>query len=199
MDKTSGESRRDARPVDDAAPRRRSFLAALVGALVGLTPLAAGLGVLLDPLRRKNGADFVSVAPLSAIPDDGVPRAFPVVVDRVDAWTTMPDEPVGLVFLVRQPGQATPIAFTATCPHAGCYVGFNAESGEFRCPCHTSSFHLDGSRIGGENSVAPRDMDTLEVVVESETSANGGDPSAAMVKVEFKRFQTGRHTKTATA
>jgi menaquinol-cytochrome c reductase iron-sulfur subunit len=161
-------------------------------------PFAAGLGVLLDPLRRKSSGGFIRVAPLTAIPDDGVPRMFSIVTDQVDAWNTTPNQPVGVVFLLRNPGDSTPIAYTATCPHAGCYIGYVAGEKIFRCPCHTSSFELNGSRIGGDSSVAPRGMDTLEVQLEP-TETSDGAAGAEMVLVDYKRFQTGRHEKIATA
>ncbi len=199
MEHPSGEQGPTAGSADAAAPRRRSFLAALLGGVIGLVPLASGIGVLLDPLRRKSNRGFVRVAPLAAIPDDGAPRMFPVVKGRVvDARTTTHDQPIGLVFLVRRPGERTPIAFTARCPHAGCLIGYLEKEQFFRCPCHTSEFHLDGSRIGGESSVAPRGMDTL--VVKLETSpTDDGQPGPEMVLVEFKRFETGQHEKIPTA
>jgi hypothetical protein len=53
--------------------------------------LAAGLLTLLDPLRRKAGiSGFVHVTSLSALPEDGTPRRFPVIADRVDAWNKFP-------------------------------------------------------------------------------------------------------------
>jgi hypothetical protein len=43
-------------------------------------PVGAGLTVFLDPLRRKSSAQGdVQVATLDALPDDGVPRKFPVL------------------------------------------------------------------------------------------------------------------------
>ena len=54
---------------------RRSFLvrfsAAIIGGFVGLVPLASGLTVLLDPLRRKKKSEFVKVATLDSVPGAG--------------------------------------------------------------------------------------------------------------------------------
>ena len=158
----------------------------VIGSLVALVPLAAGVLVLLDPLRRRGKTGMVRVATLEGVPDDGLPRMFPVIDERSDAWSRYPKAPIGAVYLLRREGEAAPVAYTATCPHAGCFIGYAAGDTQFRCPCHTSTFELDGKRIGGEASVAPRDMDTLEVEL------RGRD-----VWVRFVRFRTGRHQKIA--
>ena len=49
----------------------------------------------------------------------------------------------------------------AICPHAGCFVAYAADRKVFQCPCHTSSFQLDGTKI--EPSPSPRNMDELAV------------------------------------
>jgi len=65
-----------------------AFLAIVCGGLATVAPVGAGLWAFLDPLRRKAAASsFLPVTELSSLPDDGVPRQFPVVADRVDAWT----------------------------------------------------------------------------------------------------------------
>ena len=172
---------------------RRSLLAMVIGLVVGCVPLASGLVVFLSPWRRKGeGAEFVPVATLDVVPDDGLPHRFSVVKEREDAWNRYPPAPVGAVYLVRQPGSGVPVAFTATCPHAGCFVGYSVGDEKFQCPCHTSAFQFDGLRIGGDQSVAPRDMDRLEVEVRKTTA---GGLSLDEVFVKFQRFQTGRHEK----
>jgi len=95
---------------------RRSFFAvfaALVtGAIATLTPLAAGLFAFLSPLMRKSKSPQVRIALLDQVPDDGIPRYFPVIADREDAWNRYPKQRVGAVYLSRQPGAADPVAFT---------------------------------------------------------------------------------------
>ena len=86
-------------------PDRRGFLkklaSAIIGAVVTLVPVAAGLAVWLDPVRRKTntGGQLVRVARLSALPDDGVPRKFAVIASRVDAWNRSPETAIGAVYL----------------------------------------------------------------------------------------------------
>jgi len=179
---------------------RRSFAweigALVVGAVTSLAGLAAGVTVFLDPLWRKPqpperyrrsggaGEGFYRVAALSSIPEDGKPRRFAVIADRIDAWNYTPDQPIGAVYLRRAAGQELQV-FHSTCPHAGCSVSSveSAEGGAFHCPCHNSSFDWEGKRVArpGKINPAPRDMDTLKYKVVD------GD-----VWVEFKEFYTGR-------
>jgi Rieske Fe-S protein len=170
----------------DREVERRGFLtglwAAAIGGLVGFIPAATGLAFFLDPLRRKGrGAAFLPVASLDAIPDDGIPRQFPVVCEHVDAWNQSV-QPVGAVYLRRQPGQQQPECLTAICPHAGCFVAFDGATDKYKCPCHNSSFAIDGAII--PPSPSPRAMDALECKVEGNE-----------VLVKYENFYTGKTDK----
>jgi len=156
-------------PSPPATPRRNLLVAVaatLIGAFVGIVPFAAGLVTFLDPLlKRKGKADGeagrqpIRVASLEALPADGTPVQVPVIADLTDAWNREPNQPIGAVYLRRQGDQVT--CFNAICPHAGCFVGYAADRQVFQCPCHTSSFQLDGQRI--MPSPSPRNMDELTV------------------------------------
>jgi menaquinol-cytochrome c reductase iron-sulfur subunit len=163
---------------------RRGFLTKVAtvvcGGLASLAPVAAGVWSFLDPLRRKSAsATFLPLTDLSAIPDDGVPRQFAVITERVDAWTGFPREPIGAVYLRRQKGSRDVEALTATCPHAGCFIDLEPGGRSFRCPCHNSSFTLDGGIV--EPSPSPRPMDSLECRV--------GDNGEVAVK--WQTFRAG--------
>ena len=172
---------------------RRSFFAILAGGLAMLGPIGAGVWSFLSPLFRKAASPQVRVALLDQVPDDGKPYFFPVVADRKDAWTSYAQQKVGAVYLIRQPGDETPTAFTAKCPHAGCSVGYSAKEEKFKCPCHTSAFNIDGSRVNGDKEVAPRDMDTLEVKLNPLEVADG--ESVTEVLVTFVDYKTGHSEK----
>ena len=147
---------------------RRDFLtksaAVVTGGAIVACPVAAGVAVLIDPLKRAAGeARFLRVASLASLPDDGVPRQFPVISEfRDDAWTRYTHEPIGAVFLRRDAGSAEVKAWSAICTHAGCFVPYNAEAKQFQCPCHTGVFDKDGKTVSGP---PPRDMDSLECEV----------------------------------
>ena len=158
----------------DLAPRRAfiKLLAIVCGGLVTLFPFLAGIGVFLDPVRRRQRAngdtdsdlvEFVRVAALQSVPADGIPRQFPVIADHHDAWTFFPEQRIGSVFLRRDPADQNLQCFTSICPHAGCSVSYASETETFNCPCHGSQFDLDGRCIPPTPS--PRGMDLLEVRV----------------------------------
>jgi menaquinol-cytochrome c reductase iron-sulfur subunit len=178
-------------PANETIDReRRSFLkgiaAVILGAVATVTPLAVGLSVFLQPLRRRarsKGGRFVKVTVLTALPDDGVPRRFTVAADRSDAWKKFTAVPVGAVYL-RRTGESRVQAFNAICPHAGCYVDYSAAGKGFVCPCHNSTFAQDG-RVSDPRSPSPRGLDELVVEIRAR----------AEVWVEFQSFRTGTAAK----
>jgi menaquinol-cytochrome c reductase iron-sulfur subunit len=171
---------------------RRDFfkkvLATVTGLVSVLCPVASGLAVLFDPLRRKSSnSSAVRVTTLEALPMDGVPRIFRVVADRVDAWNKSPQVPVGAVYL-RRTREQTIEALNVVCPHAGGFVDYVPDKNCFICPLHQSKFALDG-KISDPKSPAPRGMDTLEVEIRN----------AAEIWVKFKNFQAGHAEKVPVA
>jgi menaquinol-cytochrome c reductase iron-sulfur subunit len=182
------------------ANNRRSFFAAAAAVVAGgiavLTPIGVGIASFLTPLFRKSQSSEVRIALLDQIPDDGTPRSFPVLADRQDAWTRYPAQRVGAVYLTRKAGEEKPIAFTAKCPHAGCFIGYTPGAKVFQCPCHTSAFNLDGSRVNGDAEVAPRGMDELPVEIRKVKTADGQE--LAEVWIEFIDFQTGHAERVPT-
>ena len=188
-----------------AAQARRAllkkFLAVVVGAAAATVPGLAGLLVYFDPVRRKGsggaggGENFVDIAPLDALPADGVPRKFQVLAERVDAWNKHAAAPVGAVYLKRtKDAPEKVVAFNVVCPHAGCFVepGSPAQpggAGGFFCPCHNSAFHPDGSVVKGQ-CVSPRGLDELAV---DESALKSGT-----IRVRFQNFVAGTHDKRPT-
>lgn len=151
----------------------------------------------LDPLIRKRGGSaagsgldgFIRLnVTKSLLPDDGTPVAVTIKDDLDDAWNRFPDVPVGSIWM-RKNEAGEVVAFNSKCPHLGCSVDFRRSEKDFYCPCHTSSFGLDG---GKTNEVPPRDMDTLNVVIASNGAA---DPEGDELWVEFKQFRGGTSEK----
>jgi len=159
----------------------------LVAALAGLPAVGTGVTTLLDPLRRRRrDTGMVLVTRLALLPEGGSPRKFTVRAERVDGWTTYDDAAIGAVYL-RRTGSGVQ-ALNVACPHAGCFVNLAPDGSRFACPCHKSSFDLDG-RINDPASPAPRDMDALDVQVR-----NGDE-----VWVGFRNFRPGQKEKTPVA
>jgi menaquinol-cytochrome c reductase iron-sulfur subunit len=179
---------------------RRDFLkkaccVALGGALAA-APVAAGMGLYLDPLLRAQPGGTASVkvkvTTLDALPDDGVPRQFKVLASQVNGWTKTPETAIGAVFLIRASGAPPTVkAFNVACPHAGCFVEFVSQIPDYTppspgyfCPCHNSSFQLDG-QIARAGSPASRGLDELECFIQ-----NGNE-----VWVLYQNFQAGSAKK----
>jgi menaquinol-cytochrome c reductase iron-sulfur subunit len=164
-------------------PDRRNFFrlgAMALGNLFGLALVVPGLKYLLDPLGKKSsGGEFLPLTRLGQL-KVGEPQAFAIIAERQDAWVKYPREPIGSVWLIRQPeGSKEPVlALTAECPHLGCPVNLAPDRKTFLCPCHQAAFKFDGQKT---NEVAPRGMDSLPVVLSADS-----DPEVA---VKFERFQ----------
>jgi Rieske Fe-S protein len=157
-----------------------------VGGLMGLVLAVPGVAYVISPLRKNESeGSFETLARLSQL-EAGVPRSFAIIKERRDAWVKYPREPVGSVWLIRQPDGADPrvIAFTTECPHLGCAVNLSADHKGFLCPCHTSSFDLEGKPT---NPIPPRPMDRLQVEL-----SGGDDPE---IRVKFERFRTQSEEK----
>ncbi|MEO8496183.1 MAG: Rieske (2Fe-2S) protein [Planctomycetota bacterium] len=182
---------------------RRSFfkIASIVlGLIVGIGPALIGLVAFLDPLRRtparpishvghasRDARSMIRVASVDALSVDA-PQRFLVIDDQIDAWNFTPDQPIGAVYIEKLKDGSLRV-FNTTCPHAGCSVA--CIGNEYLCPCHNSSFGLDGSKLvdGGRENPSPRDLDSLPYEVREDNS----------IWVEFKNFYTGKPEKKAKA
>ncbi len=169
---------------DPQSPERRGFfkeaLSVIIGGIITVVPVAAGLTVFFDPLRRNKakGGGAIRVASLTSLQSIGVPQKFPIIASRVDAWNKYPQTPIGAVYLMKTDAK-TVKAFNVVCPHAGCFVDYNADRNAYLCPCHNSSFALDGS-IRDPKSPSPRGMDELKVEVRNDE-----------IFVHFQNFRAG--------
>lgn len=184
-------------------PRRNFVLelaSIIIGGVVALAGFVSGLIVFFDPLGKKKNppgkyADaasggkegFLRVATLEAVPEGSPPKRFPVLANVRDAWNFIPNQPIGAVY-VQRTGEKSVLVLHTTCPHAGCAVSFAADANQYHCPCHNSSFDLEGERIDrpGKDNPSPRPMD--ELAVDQEKLENDGE-----IWVEFKDFYTGIH------
>jgi menaquinol-cytochrome c reductase iron-sulfur subunit len=164
------------------SPSRRRFLGRVtlaLGGLVGAVLTVPLVRHLLAPVGVKtvtSSRGRLDAIAVDALPADGTPVQVALVAPEArDGWTVHKGAPVGSAWVRRGEGGASPVAFSAVCPHLGCSVGYDAEARVFRCPCHRSAFGLDGDRKAGPSR---RGLDPLPVAVED-----------GRVKITFRRFR----------
>lgn len=174
---------------DDKGESRRAFVAKAGSVCAGCVlvgiPIAAAIPVIIDPLNEggTGEADFLRVASLDALPDDGTPLLVTVRADKQDAWSRFPNRAIGAIYLRKLP-KGKLQAINVVCPHLGCAVEFREEQKDYFCKCHDSAFGFEnGEREDGSPSA--RDLDTLEVEVRKDNH----------VWVQFQNFQTGKKEK----
>jgi Rieske Fe-S protein len=172
--------------------KRRSFVKLVikgvgiaVGALAGLAGLVLGIDW---ANRRAANRPFKRTLQLHEL-TIGVPKLVTVFDIPPETRSFWPAEPLGQVWLIRRSEQSVQ-AYTARCPHLGARIDFDGESKQFVCSGHGATFDLACRRISdavrGKKNPAPRDMDSLEVQLVPEPSAE--DP---FIEVHFQRFATG--------
>lgn len=202
MSPSSRSSAHQAPPTTDRRNLLTKLAAVVVGGVVGLFPMVVGLLSFLSPLRGRRQipakyeqktasapSGYVRICALDALAVGGTPQRFAVIDDQVDAWNFAARQPIGAVFVERT-GDAAIRVFNATCPHAGCSV--SCDGAAYNCPCHNSSFKLDGTKrtsASGRENPSPRDLDSLDV--------DQGLLSRGEVWVAFKNFYTGQEEKIA--
>jgi Rieske Fe-S protein len=109
------------------------FAAAAIGALIGVPTLTYVVGSALGmPTRARVPLDR---AVLSADPV-GVPLTYTVR----DAWRESSKQ--ALVYARQTPSGVQ--ALSSRCTHLGCTVRWDAEGRRFTCPCHGSTFDIEG-------------------------------------------------------
>ena len=161
--------------------RRKFIVTSTIGASAAcaLFPFVTGIPSVLDPVTKEDGnakVPWTKVAAVASLPEDGTPTKFEVVLAKVkDAWTTYTDIPAGAVYLTRKGDQV--VTYNLRCPHLGCAIDYRKDSNDYFCPCHNSTFGLDGS-VTNDDSPSPRGMDTMETKVED-----------GQVWIQFQQFR----------
>lgn len=143
---------------------RRSVLARLVtGVLAAMTGgIGALVGAVAVPRTVATGRRWRAALPVDALSGDG-PTTAVLAERQADGWYQTRRQSV--VFIDRE-GEGYR-AFSATCTHLGCRVRWNAESSQFRCPCHGGVFDREGNVVDGP---PPRPLERLAVRLNPETS-----------------------------
>jgi hypothetical protein len=124
---------------------RKACLAGATLTVACAVPLAIGMAAMLDPIGRDKPPEWVAVTTLHALPVDSAPQRVPVSMPHFDAWTKLPDQVVGHVFLDRH-GDRMVTAFKAT--YLGAPLEFDPGTNQFWTPCWKGvRFDIAGRRL----------------------------------------------------
>jgi menaquinol-cytochrome c reductase iron-sulfur subunit len=141
---------------------RRRFHIILTYALwmvMGVAMAVSGLIYLLFLPRLRHEDEWVEAAELDLLPK-GVPEEVLFPRSRVDGWKVTVEK--NKAWLLRKPDGGV-VAYAPQCTHLGCAYHWDAKTGNFLCPCHSSRFSIDGKVLSGP---APRPLDQYAVKID---------------------------------
>jgi menaquinol-cytochrome c reductase iron-sulfur subunit len=114
---------------------------------------------LLWPPRPKRVSTWTEAGNITQLQFE-TPEEFVFRRHSVDGWKVISEKTTAWVVKI---ARDRVIAFSPRCPHLGCAYHWNAKAREFLCPCHASTFSVEGNVLSGP---APRALDRFEVKVE---------------------------------
>jgi Rieske Fe-S protein len=136
----------------DPSMSRRNFLNR-IWAFLGL--VAAGevgwLGLSFMNSRKKRN---------QPVKTESIITAGPMERFKPETVTAIPSGQFYLACLA----DGSYLAMSRTCTHLGCSVAWDDEKNRFVCPCHGSTFNLNGEAL---TAPAPRPLDTYPVRIEN--------------------------------
>ena len=142
---------------------RRVFLhGAGIGLLGGASAVvlaAVGAGVVIGPALSQSAKQWVPVAALDDLPSGDVTTVLVKYELKSGVYTEQVSTPV----LVSRTANEV-VCFKSSCPHLGCMVRWDGQSGRFRCACHGGTFDRNGTVLAGP---PPRPLDRYAFRVES--------------------------------
>lgn len=141
---------------------RRTFLSILPVGVLGLVGASMALAAKhsLDPVAQEaasaNWTTLDAVAELAG--DEPIEKTIAVTC-RSGWQKTVEDK---TVFVLPKHDNKV---LSSVCPHEGCPIVWEGESGKFLCPCHDSYFSDSGERLTGP---AAKDLTEFETRIEDE-------------------------------
>ncbi|MGH9667410.1 MAG: ubiquinol-cytochrome c reductase iron-sulfur subunit [Bryobacteraceae bacterium] len=143
-------------------PRRRDFylkcIYGLGGLMSGALDVPAAVYLLSPPKTQRENA-WVQATDVAQLPDK-TPQEVSYQEKRIDGWKVTTEKATAWVVKM---SNTDVVAFSPQCTHLGCAYHWEADKNYFLCPCHTSTFAIDGRVLSGP---APRPLDRYEVKLE---------------------------------
>ena len=150
-------------PEQESGSKRRSFLLTAIYGLWGIITAAVSLPAamyLLFPPRARESEDWTEAGDVSKLALQS-PVEMVFRRNRTDGWRVLSEK--STAWVVKVAGNEV-VAFAPQCTHLGCAYHWDMRKSEFLCPCHASTFALDGKVTGGP---APRPLDRYKSKIEN--------------------------------
>jgi cytochrome b6-f complex iron-sulfur subunit len=153
-------------PTPRDAPSRPSWLAgpttrrALVARAAGIAAVAGTAGAAAEYLLNP-GIPTPNTAQETLKPNTGTWHTVSASTELTEGAVQRFDLGTVTGFLTRTDG--APQAVSGICTHLGCTLALNAPARRLDCPCHTTSFALDGHLLRYQLAVPPRPLPKLQV------------------------------------
>ncbi len=141
--------------MEEQSTTRRTFYSVvingLMGVITGAIAIPAAMYLLLKPNSNKK-SQWVDAGELSAL-KIGKPEEVVYRRTRVDGWKVLNEKTTAWVV---RTDEHNVVAYTPGCTHLACAYHWEGAQNQFVCPCHASTFSVDGKVTGGP---APRPLD----------------------------------------
>jgi len=141
---------------------RRNFNVRAIYGLASLMGLAlsapAAMYIFATP-KSKTETGWVDAGNVTDL-RPGAPQQVSVLRLRVDGWKIRTERDTA--WIVKN-GNGTLTAFSPRCTHLGCAYRWEPGADKFVCPCHGSTFSINGDVISGP---APRPLDRFQIKIE---------------------------------
>ncbi|HKK02248.1 MAG TPA: ubiquinol-cytochrome c reductase iron-sulfur subunit [Desulfuromonadales bacterium] len=155
---------------------RRGFfrwVTALLGGLTGLVLAIPFVSSVVGPSFRRSKNPWSRVGDLGSL---AVDQPVNLSFERRSVNAYLIEKAQNSVWVVKESSGNIKV-FSPICTHLGCHYNWDAQRGQFVCPCHGSMFTPEGKVVGGP---APRPLDTLPWKVEK-----------GVLYVRWERFEPG--------
>jgi len=151
----------DVRPLPRPRPAVDSTRRRLVAAS-SIAAAAAAVGAVVDHAVTNRGpAPGGAGGKQTLVPNTGTWRTVGTSADLVEGGVQSFDLGAVMGFVTRTDGALR--AVSGVCTHLGCRLALDAPARRLDCPCHTTSFTLDGELLRHQLAVAPAALPQLQV------------------------------------
>ncbi len=147
-------------PAKDASPK---WLSASRRQVIVGTSAAATAAVAAVSVDRLLGAGQTRDADVARdlVPSEGAWQRVAASTDVTEGAMHPFDLGAVVGFVRRVDGRAEGVS--GICTHQGCKLWFDAPDDRLRCPCHSTSFSVDGQVLAHQLPVSPKPLPALQV------------------------------------